>query len=166
MKSASGWNGKNKWMKTKLQVGEICKWVKQEKQVGENESYKLVKSASGWNGKNKWVETTTWKKEMGGKGKFHPLSTKMEQIYPHFRNVNKFTHCSSRFYPPQRVLLLMWILSWIQTVCWQLEFANETRVPILRFGCMLFCPLLPPHSVWLGWGVLGGISVESFSLVI
>jgi len=84
-------------LKRNLQVGENCKWVKRLKKVGEKDN----------SGKGRWVKTTTWKKEMGGKGKFHPLSTKMEQIYPHFRNVNKFTHCSSRFYPPQRVFLLM-----------------------------------------------------------
>jgi len=32
---------------------------------------------------------------------------KMEQIHPHSHKVNKFTHYSSSFYPPQRVFLLM-----------------------------------------------------------
>jgi len=36
----SGW-------KRNLQVDEICKWVQLDKEVGENEIYKLVKYASG-----------------------------------------------------------------------------------------------------------------------
>jgi len=100
MKSESGWNGKKKWVKTKstsrwnLQVGEeekISGW-KRNLQVGE--ICKWVKSASGW--KKKWVKTTHLKKEVGENVKFHQLSTKMKQIHPHFRNVNKFTHYSSR----------------------------------------------------------------------
>jgi len=39
--------GKRRWWKRNLQVGEICKWVKREKEVGENEIYKYVNSASG-----------------------------------------------------------------------------------------------------------------------
>jgi len=46
------------------------------------------------------VETTHLKKEVGENAKFYPPSTKMEQIYTDFRNVNKFTHYSSRFHPP------------------------------------------------------------------
>jgi len=34
--------------------------------------------------------------------------SKMEQIHSHFHKVDKFTHYSSRFHPPQRVFLLMW----------------------------------------------------------
>jgi len=33
--------------------------------------------------------------------------TRMEQIHPHFHSVNKFTHYSSYFHPPQRVFLRM-----------------------------------------------------------
>jgi len=38
------------------------------------------------------MKTTTRKKEVIENDKFHPPSTKMEQIHPHFRNVNNFTH--------------------------------------------------------------------------
>jgi len=50
---------------------------------------------------------TTWKKEVVENVKFHLLSTKLKQIHPHFRNVNKFTHYSSCFHPPQRLFFLM-----------------------------------------------------------
>ena len=46
--------GKRSGWKRNLQVGEICKWVKRGKEVGENEIYKLVKS--------KWVKQ---EKEVG-----------------------------------------------------------------------------------------------------
>jgi len=49
MQSASGWN---------LQIGEICKWVKRKKEVGEKEIYEYENSANGWNGEKKWVKTT------------------------------------------------------------------------------------------------------------
>jgi len=44
-----GETGKRNGSKRDLQVGEICKWVKQEKELGENEIYQYyrVKSASG-----------------------------------------------------------------------------------------------------------------------
>jgi len=49
---------------------------------------------------------TDLKKEVGENDKFTRLQ-KMEQIHPHSHKVNKFTHYSSSFYPPQRVFLLM-----------------------------------------------------------
>ena len=55
----------------------------------------------------KRVKTTNLKKKVGENVKFHPPSTEMEHIHLHFRNVNKFTHYSSRFHPPQRMCLLM-----------------------------------------------------------
>jgi len=57
--------------------------------------------------KKKWLKTTHSEKELGENVKFHPLSAKMEQIHPHFRNINKFTHYSSRDHQPQRVFLLV-----------------------------------------------------------
>jgi len=52
-------------------------------------------------------ENNKFEKGSGQNEKIHPSLTKKEQIHPHFYNVNKFTHYSSRFYPSQRVFLVM-----------------------------------------------------------
>jgi len=92
MKSTSWWNlqagetGNRGGWKRNLQIGEICKWVKQEKSVGENEIYKQVDSASGWN-LQVGVKKSGWKRHIW-KRKWVKLSN-----CTHFQqNLHKFTH--------------------------------------------------------------------------